>query len=85
MKAEYNPKIHKPKLSIKTEEITEKDTLENFYSEIKSYSITPRTFKSREFFKNVDDEVFTEQYEFKENAVTRFGINLHSKKFMGQL
>jgi hypothetical protein len=72
---------YKPKLTINTKKIEEKEVLGNFYSEIDGYSITPRTFKTREFSESADNAIFIEEYGFEENSVFRFGINLHNEEF----
>jgi hypothetical protein len=80
---------YKPKLTINTKEITEGEIFKSFYNEITNektgYSITPTTFKGRNFFKSPDEAIFTEEYGFKENSVTRFGINIHNEGFSEQL
>lgn len=78
---------YKPKLFIRTKEgdkplSQEGKETEAVYEEILKYSITPTTLKSRSFFRDIDDEIFTEVYEYGKNKVERFGLNINSLKLL---
>ena len=83
--SEYSPKDWKPKLTVDTQAIGDQEILESFYQEVKNYSITPTTLKGRNFKAKLTEPIHTEEYEFKGNSVTRFGINIYNKVFFEQL
>ena len=83
--SEYSPKDWKPKLTIDTQGIKDQEALESFYQEVKNYSITPTTLKGRSFKTGSTDPIYIEEYEFKGNSVTRFGINIYNKEFRTRL
>lgn len=46
--------------------------------EVRTGSITPTTFKSREFEEDTSDQWFIDNYEYNGNKVVRFGINTYT-------
>jgi len=62
----------KARLFINTNEINSGSEFERFSDEVNHYSITPRTFESRNL---VDRAWYIDQYSYSNNKVVRYGID----------
>jgi len=63
----------KARLFINTNEINSGSEFERFSDEVNHYSITPRTFESRNL---VDRAWYIDQYSYSNNTGARYGIAL---------
>lgn len=75
----------RPKLLIDTKPLEDERLAKKIFEETDKYSITPTTFKERNFSPDINSELFQDTYEYGKNSVIRFGINIYNESFRKQL